>query len=83
MYHYALTGSNGVMVADSYESARTCQKYIRASRIKKYKTFEDAETAVLEHLMDILPYEGELPTSLPLNRVVTVKQCIQKEEEDD
>ena len=83
MNFYTLTGSNGVMVADSYESARTCQKYIRGSKVRKYPTREDAETAALEHLRDLLPYEGELPTSLPLNRVVTVKQCIQKEEEYD
>lgn len=80
--YYALTGSNGVMVADSFESARTCQRYIRASKIRKYNCIEDAEDAALEHLMDILPYEGEMPNSLPINRVVTIKQCLRKESED-
>ena len=41
--YYALTGSNGVMVADSFESAHTCQKYIRASKIRKYKTKESED----------------------------------------
>lgn len=70
--YYLVTGSNGVIIKETYLQAYHCRMYLRQNRIKKYQSFEEAETAALEHLQNITPYYIPIPDSVQLNQMITV-----------
>lgn len=76
--YYLTSGDNGVIISSNYWDAQRCLRYIHCGRVKKYPLFKDAETAALEHLVDILPLDAVLPTSIPFNEMVTISKLREK-----
>ena len=75
--YYLSKGSNGVIISSNYSDAQRCLRYIHRGRVKKYPLFKAAEAAALEHLADILPINAVLPTSIPFNEMITIRDLIQ------
>ena len=71
MAFYVVRGSNGVIIQVNYGKAVWCQKYIHNSKLKKFKCFEEAEQAALDHLAEIVPYYIPIPEHIEVNEMVT------------
>lgn len=79
--YYLLRGQNGVVIKEGYGKALGAQKYLIKPTMKKYEVFEDAESAALEHLADIVPYYIPLPSNIRLDEFVT-KNKLYREYQD-
>ena len=69
--YYLLRGQNGIVIKEGYGKALGAQKYLVKPTFKKYEVFEEAESAALEYLSNIVPYYIPLPDKIGLDEFVT------------
>ena len=74
-FYYVAVGDNGGVIADSYDRALLCKKYLRGHIwVKKQPNFEEAEAYLLDHITEKAPFGCPIPDHFSLNKVITFKK---------
>lgn len=77
--YYAVFGSNGLAVMDSYPGAMRVQKYIKRANLKGFDDFHDAEDWVIYQFEDRCPRKAGMILSVEVNQPIFFKN-LQTEE---
>lgn len=83
MVYYAVAGSNGCAVFDSWSRVERAQKYFRNFASKKFSSFPEAEEWAIDEFCNWIYSEtavfcGDIPEHLTVNQIVFKKNILFK-----